>query len=394
MPTIPVKWYSSQMGGVPDAGGASWPTTAGVSVGLLDAILVDGFGLVTLDSLTVSSGIATATRSAGVTFLIHQVIEIAGATPSGLNGQWRVASVDAGTKTFTFNVTGVSDGAASGTITCKTPGLGWERPFSSGHVRVYRSPHQDSPRSYYRLDDNVSGWNGGALIPYESMTDIDTGFNSWRVSADYTVIPRVKPPSQGGQWFFVGDDRTWYGIGQVKNSTYEWGAIPFGFGDYVSLRPNDQKNEFAAPIFNPNNGAAFLHNNWWALGGASSTYEAHSKWMHDDAYGQLAKVGDPCRLLNDHSGYGGPTFPASPDNGLFVSEHWIREKSTGTPIRGKLRGSYWVLANQPYAQNVLPTFLEGVVGLDGRLCSVNYIQVANASTWFNGRVLFDLTGPW
>ena len=114
MPDTTVRYYDVTMSGAPALSG-----TAGALIGVLDACLVDGFGSVTLDSAAVASNVATRSISTGHGFAMigdtGSVIRIAGATPSGLNGDWRVASVP-GSTTFTFVTSGISDQTASGTI--------------------------------------------------------------------------------------------------------------------------------------------------------------------------------------------------------------------------------------------------------------------------------------
>ena len=58
--TTSVKYYASTMPGAPVLSG-----TAGALATLLDACLVDGFGLKTVDTLVVASGVATANISTG-----------------------------------------------------------------------------------------------------------------------------------------------------------------------------------------------------------------------------------------------------------------------------------------------------------------------------------------
>ena len=77
-----------------------------------------------------TDGIATATKSTGHAYLVHSVIEIAGATPDGLNGEQRILS--ATPTAFTFAATGVPNQVALGTITAKVPGMGWVKRYS-GH---------------------------------------------------------------------------------------------------------------------------------------------------------------------------------------------------------------------------------------------------------------------
>ena len=57
-----VKYFHSSQVGAPvmSQGGA-----AGLLIALLDACLVDGFGLKTVDSIVVASGVATANVSTG-----------------------------------------------------------------------------------------------------------------------------------------------------------------------------------------------------------------------------------------------------------------------------------------------------------------------------------------
>lgn len=389
MANIPVKWYSPQMSGIP-----SLTAAIGDAILLLDAVLVDGFGLVTVDSIVVSSGVATITRSAGMPFLLRQVIEVAGATPSALNGQWRVTAVDLGAKTCTFSCPGVSDGTATGTITAKTPGLGWQRAFTGSGLRVYRSTHEDSPGSYYRVADVNDASNFcGTLRCYEAMTDVDTGTNSWyyEPSGYKPGIPRFHN-TYG--WSVVGDDRTVYLVGKSQGS-YNSPWVITGFGDFVSIKPNDTMNEFAAPEFLPPTNLSSANNvrkNYWQCNATDN--EQWQRWLHADCYGNRPAAVDAVRTHNDGCGYGGPTFPAVMDNGLMVTEHWIKEKSSGTPIRGRFRGAYWVLANQPFTFSASPQFISGVVGLEGRDCIIAAMNVYITSADAQGRVIFDATGPW
>jgi hypothetical protein len=391
MATIPIKWYSSLMYGLP-ADSATYYSDVGGCVTLLDAILVDGFGLVTLDSVVVASGVATATRSAGVTVLDKQVIEIAGATPSSLNGQWRVTGINTGAKTFTFACAGVADGAATGTITVKTPGLGWERVFTATNKRVYRSQNEDSPRSYFRLDDSTSNF-GAVLTCYESMTDIDTGYNGWHQTSFYAGASGIPRIAKSTGYTFVGDDRTLHGMGTFRAATV-YPSMYFGFGDYVSLKPNDTKNDLVCPTQISNQSVTVLGKNAWTCGSDDASYDNHYAWMHDDAAGNRAAVFRAVRQINDASGYGGPTFPQPADNGLFITDNIIREKTASYPIRGKMRGGYWVLANQPFPASYLPNFIDGVIGLEGRQCMVVSHSMYITNNWYTGRIVFDLTGPW
>ena len=86
-------------------------------IAVLDACLVDGFGLKSVDTLVVSGAVATANISTGHSAMVGSVVLISGATPSGLNGEKRVTAIT--TNTVVFDATGISDQTATGTITLK-----------------------------------------------------------------------------------------------------------------------------------------------------------------------------------------------------------------------------------------------------------------------------------
>lgn len=113
--TLPVKYYHSGQRGAPVLSG-----TAGALKTLLQTCLVSGFGLVTVTSITVADGVATAAVNSGDSFSTDAPVLISGAMPGALNGEFRVLT--SGLANFTFAAPGVPDGAASGTITAKVPG--------------------------------------------------------------------------------------------------------------------------------------------------------------------------------------------------------------------------------------------------------------------------------
>src|SRR5690606_26703121 len=114
MSATSVKFYHSQMTGAPVLTGQ-----AGKLIDVLDAVLVNGWGLATVDSVVIASGIATVTRASGHPFEAAGVALIADATVTGgsINGEQRVLSATA--TTYTFDATGIADQTATGTITHK-----------------------------------------------------------------------------------------------------------------------------------------------------------------------------------------------------------------------------------------------------------------------------------
>lgn len=191
MPVLPVKFYSSEQPGAPVLSG-----TAGAMLAILQSCLVDGFGLKTCDSITVAAGVATAAFPAGHSFIPGSPALIAGATPAGLNGEWKVLT--AGPNSITFAVPGVPNGAATGTMTAKVPPAGWLMPYTGTNLGVFKSGVLESTGLFLRLDD--TGTMNCRVVGYESMSGVSAGLGAF-------PLPMQVP---GGLW---------WGKSQAANAT-------------------------------------------------------------------------------------------------------------------------------------------------------------------------------
>lgn len=133
----------------------------GSMIKVLDAWLINGSFVGNVLSLTVSGRIATAVVDANHNLLNYQVIKIAGANQSELNGEHRITSIENGTM-FKFELPddlGIT--AGTGSITCSLTPLGWEKPFSSsnpngGGKAAYRSKNELlTRRPFLRVVDEL-----------------------------------------------------------------------------------------------------------------------------------------------------------------------------------------------------------------------------------------------
>lgn len=191
-----VRWFTSEMTGAPGL-----TNVAGALVQVLDACLVDGFDPKVIDSLVVSGGVATASIGAGHGYAPGVVVRIAGATPAGLNRDWKVATATATALTFDVSGTGVADGTATGTITALRAPVGWTRQFSSGNKRVYAPPpHPILPSCLLRVDD--TGTQVAAVSGYVTMSNIDTGTEPFPGVATYWQKSNAASPRS---WLIAGD---------------------------------------------------------------------------------------------------------------------------------------------------------------------------------------------
>ncbi len=206
--THKTRFFTSAMANAP-----VMTTGAGGIIAVLDGCLLNGFNTKTLSSLSVTSGIATATVSSGHGYSLHSIIDISGASISALNDTHRILSVpDA--NTFTFDATGVSNGTATGTITAiMSVPTGWTKAFSGTNKAAYKSTTSASG-FYFRVDDSgaYNNANGQPARGYESMTDIDTGTAPFPTTAQQANFNWRRSTDASGDrlWALVADDQFFY----------------------------------------------------------------------------------------------------------------------------------------------------------------------------------------
>ncbi|MFM4963723.1 hypothetical protein ACEUBT_08215 [Aeromonas bivalvium] len=395
---FPVKWYSSAMQGAPSLG----DITEGALAALLKAVLVTGFGNLTVNSLSwdAALGWAVATIDGGHSYLKDSVIAISGASPSGYNGEHRVMKVSA-TQVW-FALDGGDPGiAASGTITIKIPGLGWviTHESANGQQFIVRSPEPvDGYPVSLRIDNTAfSGWTNGSYIQYlakvalvEDVVDLTT----------YTQILEQYWPATGRysdkRWDLIGDNLLFYFIpaygGRNVQSLYLFGYIN-------SVRPGDRYHAVLihAPT-TPNQ--SNIH---WGLPANFSTNNVYTNAMlHDSTthrwlarpYHQLfGTIGWKTLGLFSRIGTGLP-IPNPADNGFYLAKDpTMVMESTGSVLRGYLPG----LIN-PYSDIVAyanQNFVD-LPAMNGR--AIRFVRPTYSHESYSGAyttlVGFDITGPW
>ena len=227
------KSFSSDM-----TGAAVLSGTAGALIAVLDSVLVNGFGSVSVTGLAVASSVATATVAAGHSFKVGSVALVAGATPSGLNGEKRVLAV--ASNTFTFDATGISDGSATGTITAKVAAAGWTKQYTGTNIAVYKMGGVEGTGFVLRVDD--TGTTVARVRGYEAMSDANTGTGPFPTTAQWADSGLWWSKSNAASaaarpWRIVADDRGFfYFCKQADTGAEHQGNY---FGDFLSLKSND-----------------------------------------------------------------------------------------------------------------------------------------------------------
>lgn len=356
--------------------------TAGALVALLNAVLVDGYGLQTVDSVAISGGIATVTRAAGHPFEVDAVALISGATVGSgtINGEQKVLSVTATAYTFATAATG----SVTGTVQHKVAPLGWTRPFTgSSTVQVYRSPDTAGTQCYLRVDD--TGTTTARVVGYETMSDVNTGAGpfptSTQVSGGAFWQKSSTADSTARTWAVVGDQRG-FGL-HVATSSAVASRNTVWFGDVASKK-------------SPDPWACLITGDTGAYSGATSTADitysessATKAWMPRDVTGLGSAVSpirtamSPTNLSTVYSGSGGLTYPNRSDNGVYVCQIAVVDTNAW---RATVPGIYYCPMNIGTATYTLGNKLPTVTGLTGRTLRA----LPNSA----GVGFADVTGPW
>lgn len=379
MPDTTVKYFSSTMSGAPALSG-----TAGALIGVLDACLVNGFGSVTLTSLAVASNVATATVSGGHNFAMvgntGPVITIAGATPSALNGQWRIASVP-GSTTFTFATTGISDQTATGTITAKRSPAGWSKVFSGTNKGAYRSTSLDGTNLYLQVLDNVTIYTPVCI--YESMSDVDTGTDKTPSNTLY-VAKSSNINLTANPWHVIADDRMMYcffDASSAEGSANRW-ASGLVFGDLITTMSGDA---YHCMICASASNTSVYGFGLSYLGGSANS----SNYVARD-YSQINKSVSLYKytlaaMSPSYIGINGQAYP-HPGDGKFHA--WPCVVYASSAMRGILPG-FWCPAHA--SQPPHGTIINGDPDFLGHDLLVLAQWTGSAA---NSRVAIDITGPW
>lgn len=366
--------------------------TAGSLIGVLDAALVSGFGLQTA-TITVSSGVATLTTPLAHPFEVAQVVLVAGADNTALNGRKRVLTRT--TTGITFAAAGVADGAATGSINVKVAPAGWAKEFSGTNKAVYRAPAgAEGCRLYLRVDDTFG--RNARVVGYETMTDVDTGEGPFPTSTQLSGggwWPKSNSDDSNARaWTVIADDRGFYLHMGTGNANGDSGSV-WGFGDFASYKSGDA---FASMLASTGNDQSYS-------GSPEASALEYGSHVH---YLRCARsfTGIPGAILlrktpesfrngeaNSGVGYGVvTTYPNGPNNGLILSRIALLED--GVCLRGNTRGAY-ITHQNCHASFTRNAIIDGAGDMAGRkLLAVKCGSPVGTSS--QGVMFFDVTGPW
>ena len=374
-----VKWFHSGMADTPILSGQ-----AGKLIEVLDACLINGFGVRTPDSVVVADGVATVSISAGNPYEKHAVVTITGASVAGLNAEWRVATSTS--TTFTFECPGLPDGAVTGASAKRAP-AGWVKPFSAANKGVYQSADPLSTQLYLRVDDTDARYT--RVRGYESITGVDTGTGPFPTLAQHaetmwTWLKSTTADTVPHKWRLFADGRFFW---LLLEGRVGYAPTPNLFGDVVNVLPSDAyhcliaANISASPA---NNGQGHAGSNMSSNSSARRYFARAIAQTGEPVphYGTaIAGVGDWC----------GTAFSAAPDaagNVYIGSEVFLLDTEAWSGAhRGRLPGIRSSIQTNIGADLT-------VIEAGGRAYMVVEQARGNNAASAGGSAFVDITGPW
>lgn len=350
-------------------------STAGSLISLLDACLLNGFGVRTPDSIVVADGVATVSISAGNPYEKHAVVVISGASDAALNAEWRIAT--SGASSFTFLCPGVANGTVTGS-SVKRAAAGWGKPFSDTNIAAYQSIDPNSTQLYLRVDDTAT--NTSSVRGYEQMTSAAVGAGEFPTTAQTATCRWTR--SGGNTWTIIADGSFMWVM--LKGSAE---PLMNNFGDIETFKPNDRYHCLISAA------------------GSSSTNGSN----HPGA-GSSNSATVPRAMARSSSQTGGPITSVALSF-FSTGSSWdsLYSAEAANTLDGNLRLGGKVLVHDGGSVTVAPRgHLPGVISTlnpPAHLSPAEIIETANdvllavkCNSLINstgaGMVLFDIKGPW
>lgn len=367
------------------------PATNQSVFNMLKGVFVDGFNTRTASGGSVSGGVATLNFATAHGFEQDVVVTVSGATPSGVNGSRRL--VTASGSTLTFGVSGVSDGAISGTISVSVAPLGWAMLGTPTTL----------PATFYSTDPTGTGmavtFNATTqyLFSYSGFRGVSGGSTFGGFGSTGLRLMNNFGATVSVAWLIVGDGRTFYLLlnGSSGSSTilvsgrihtagdFQKIAAVDGFATLVQGSAGTSADGTAVTDTVDYSGIAAVTNSLkisGTVGGGvvAATYACmESIRPADGVSGAVANV-----LA--------PAYPNPANTGLILSRKVVADQNT---MRGYMRGLYMTPQPAASAFGMLDR-ITGQGALSGKRLLAVRCGSESTTTTGPGVVFFDITGPW
>lgn len=380
-----------------DSGQPGAPTmsdASGTMATVLRACLIDGFGAGPVASMSVASGIATATYASTHPLRVGRVGRFAGALTPALNGDKVILSTT--TQSVTFAAPGVADGVVGGSITSRAAPAGWQELFAGAlaNTLVLKSGAPEASGCVLRISDTLT--TSTRVVGYESMSDINTGVGRFPAEAQQAGGAywwKSNGDSGVRGWRIFADERAllfWAATGPNQSK-----GVIHTFGDIVSAKSGDAWGCVVNGLGSVPN-TSNSQSGCVGYGNAVSAVDAGlviARSYLGVGGSQLAKKVAAHNLSAGYSGTSGYNpngmlYPNGADNSLRVSPV---EVFANGGIRGQLAGVM-------HSPQLLDGFSTGdIVQGTGEYLGRSFCALAvgaPGATSAPGVAFVDITGPW
>lgn len=341
-------WFDSTEAGAPTLNNA-----AGSLISLLRAVLINGFNVKAITSISVTSGVATVTCPAhGFSSAYGKWLKVSGASVPALDGVKQQTIVDA--NTFTYPAPGVADGSYTATDARRAP-LGWTEEYVDGGATkaIYKRSAPDALVAMLRVDDS-----GGASMARALGVMSATGVDSY--GADF--FPSEAQVSGGAYWqkgtnsaaakvwHLVGDSLGFYLAVQLGASSE---FVVYWFGDPTPFYAADT----GFTVLSAQTSATVLATPAWQLGNSVSAQAVPGSSGIFSPKGVIPAESSPvtqtmCGTEGTNALSGSSSFPNAAVYLNPVLHPLVYVVSAGPCIRGQMPGLAYVLSSAPFASGV------------------------------------------
>lgn len=319
-----------------DTGAPVLSGQVGALIGVLDAILVNGYNQQTGVTATQTGGVATFTKTSHG-YRVGQLLAITGFTTTDYNVTGLVLSVTSNTWTMA-----VSSGAATpavGTGTTIVTPLGCTKAFSGTNLASYRWP-VGTNRFYLGVDDTNA--QNARIRGFESMTAagvaVASGTNPFptdiQLSGGLYSYKSSTANSTARTWRAYSDGKLLHYIPNPNGSNTERQS----FGDFISFKSGDAYNTM---IQGDGSASVTSSPHGWT---ASSSYTAALTGFYLCRKSDQTTASVNGSMLQDsphtntRMGNGPWTYPSPIAGGLGLTRMLIYDAVSGNDPRGYVQG--------------------------------------------------------
>jgi len=377
-----------------DAGAPSLIGAAGSIIGLLDAVLLNGYNSKAVQSITVADGVMTVTTTTAHGMVVGQVLAIAGANESVFNDEFVVQTVPSPVSYTCVAPVGAPAAATGGSITSKQAALNWEKQFSNTNLACYRSTDPRSIKPVLSVDNTFAYW--ARMRMYESMNSVSTG-----VGGDHSAVAGqaygvwqsgVAAETTAKPWIVIGNSRLFYFLPAFNTASPNVRAW-YGMGEFRSYKVGDAYNAMFlgnhSAILETYPGSAVAYGNFnpgATTGGSTAILRNMMGTYPSITWGSKGSIN--CNSAAAASGAAGSPWPNWAGNviTLFPCQLW-----EGLGLRGNIPGALFIPVNFGAASNIPAEQMVVSPELPGRSIALVTIQSSGNANGLNG---FDVTGPW